>query len=281
MAGDAATSKTLMEAFLSKPSKFKVSGGKITIGQDVGSAAQRVGYSKKTVATGNNIKEHFATDTPRTEGNTTITGTEKMFVTVATEAAAKEMKTDTFVSNVTATNVNSTAYFNHMLDAASTEADTSGTGSHTTAIVVAQVTMSDNITDIDYTQKVDASQFDRLVGDNPAPKMIRVLTKAGKKLTVKVSDSTDFTNAIKETAIDNVEVSIGSASTISGASNFTNANKISFLENLLTEMTSTTLDAVGGTAIKTKLTKLTISSDIDGFDQAKVTLGTKTLQKSL
>ena len=57
-----------------------------------------------------------------------------------------------------------------MIDAASGEADTSGTGSHTQEIKVTSVTLTGNIFTVDYTQKVAAASEgttlnkDRLIG---------------------------------------------------------------------------------------------------------------------
>ena len=97
------------------------------------------------------------------------------------------------------------------------------------------------------------------------------MTNNGNSVTVQVSNSTDYTNAINENLIDKVDVTIGSADTKSAQASLDNAARITFLHNLLDTNGLATTDS-SGTAIKTKLSKLTIT-DIDGFDHAKVDQG--------
>ena len=93
----AADSKTLFNAFLDKPTKLKATSD-VKISVNVGDTNNRVDYSK--VDSDKNIREHFSTD--GTEGNTRMSGnTNSIFCTVATEAQAKEMKTDVFIKDVT------------------------------------------------------------------------------------------------------------------------------------------------------------------------------------
>ena len=192
----------------------------------------------------NTISSYFTTN----GGATTVSGPaaalRKCFVTVATEKDAEKMASDTFVKDVTATAVNTTAYFNHILDAANN------------SIVVTQATMSDNITNVDYTNKVTGTKSLQDAGDDG---LIKTLTKVqGKKLTVKVSNSNDYSKATAENAVDKIDATIGSADT--NASPLNNGARVTYFHNILGLNSS-------------KLNNLTISANIDGFTQTNVTQG--------
>jgi hypothetical protein len=274
--GAAPVRKTFLEALLDNPAKLKVAAANnnpasfLDIGDDVGDNLNRVNYNK--VDAGKNISEHFSTND--SENTTVVTGTGKCFVTVGTEAEAQQMKADVFVSNATATEVgasisisseaavaaaeNATAatnYFHHMMDAASSAS--------TPVIVVPLITLTGNITNVDYTNKViDVGSNDgRIVtAGSGTIGLFGAVTKNSNTITVKVSNSGDYTKCTQDDPVNFIDATIGSADTQSNPAALNNGARVSYFHNILDRDTP-------------KLNKLTISADIDGFDQGKISQG--------
>ena len=257
--GDATARKTFLEALLDNPDKLKIVAANnnpasvVTIDSSannefVGDASNRLDYSK--VDAGKNIKEHFSTGD--SENTTVVTGAGKCFVTVGTEAEAQQMKADVFVSNATATAVDSTDYFHHMMDAASSAS--------TPVIVVPNVALTGNITNVDYTNKVNNSGKERIVPAGQEAGLFGAVTKNSNTVTVKVSNSGDYTKCTQDDPVDLIDATIGSADTQSNPAALNNGARVTYFHNILDRGTF-------------KLNKLTISADIDGFAQSKISQG--------